>query len=251
MTEFTNQTIAPNKNSQVLNTSADELVKTQKSVLQIRLLKGPISRQKQADLWAWLARDQYQIRQYFAEIGLSLTLDEAEGYAFLRQTAIEEPASSLAAQHNEHNEKNTEQAGLTLPRLIAKRALPFAQSLLLVLIRKRLAEHDSEESSPRLIITRSEIHQWLQPYFQMDNNEVKQQREFNALINKIAELGFIRVLSNYPDEFEVQRIIKAFINAEHIAQQVSLLTEYAQSKLSEVDTDTNTVTKKQSKRIEL
>ncbi|NQY63972.1 MAG: DUF4194 domain-containing protein [Alteromonadaceae bacterium] len=194
----------------------DDLVKIQKSSVQIRLLKGAIYRQKQSELWTWLERDQYQIRQYFAEIGLSLLLDESEGYAFLRQIDFEEDQEQTAA--------------IALPRLITKRALPFAQSLLLVLIRKRLAEHDSEESSPRLIITRSEIHQWLQPYFQTNNNELKQQREFNALINKVSELGFIRVLRNYEDEFEVQRIIKAFINAEHIAHQLTLLTAYARNK---------------------
>lgn len=231
MTEFrgqTNLTIDNIVDESSLNESMlskkianDDLVKIQKSSVQIRLLKGPVYRQKQSDLWTWLERDQYQIRQYFSEIGLSLLLDEAEGYAFLRQIDFEEDQEQIAA--------------LVLPRLITKRALPFTQSLLLVLIRKRLAEHDSEESSPRLIITRGEIHQWLQPYFKANNNELKQQREFNALINKVSELGFIRVLKNYEDEFEVQRIIKAFINAEHIVQQLTLLTEYAKNKSADLD----------------
>jgi len=226
MTEINQHTIRP---------MDDELTNTQKSLVKIRLLKGAIYRQKQADLWTWLERDQYQIRQYFAEIGLSLLLDEAEGYAFLRQIDLEGEPSSV---ENLDQQQSEQAAVLTLPRLINKRALPFAQSLLLVLLRKRLAEHDSEESSPRLIITRAEIHQWLQPYFDADNNELKQQREFNILINKIIELGFLRVLKNYPDEFEVQRIIKAFIHAEHIALQLDLLTAYANSKLNDISTAT-------------
>ncbi len=214
-----------------------ELVSLQQSSVKIRLLKGAIYRQKQSDLWAWLERDQYQIRQYFAEIGLSLRLDEAEGYAFLRQIDLEvEPEVAQVSGLSSAEQLQTPTV-LTLPRLMNKRALPFAQSLLLVLIRKRLAEHDSEESSPRLIITRAEIHQWLQPYFDTEHNELKQQRVFNALLNKVIDLGFIRVLKNYPDEFEVQRIIKAFIHAEHIAQQLELLKAYAKSKLTETSTE--------------
>ena len=213
-----------------VNVITSESIKIQRSSVKIRLLKGAIYRQKQVDLWAWLERDQYQIREYFAEIGLSLILDEAEGYAFLRQIDFEE-TQTQPEQEQQDQQMVTSEA--SLPRLITKRALPFAQSLLLVLIRKRLAEHDSEESSPRLIITRDEIHQWLQPYFYAENNELKQQREFNILINKITELGFIRALKNYQDEFEVQRIIKAFINAEHIVQQLELLTAYAKSKVTE------------------
>lgn len=181
---------------------------TQKSTLQIRLLKGPIYENKQRELWQWLLRDQYVIREYFTQIGLSLLIDEAEGYAFLKQSDSEDENSEL-------------------PRLITRRALPFAQSLLLLLLRKRLAEHDGEESDPRLIIQRADIHQWLSPHFQAKNNELTQQREFNALIKKVCDLGFLSPLTNYPDEFEVQRIIKAFINAEQIAEQLSLLQAYA------------------------
>jgi len=159
-------------------------------------------------LWQWLLRDQYLIREYFSQIGLSLLIDEVEGYAFLKQA------------------ENSEDENSELPRLITRRALPFAQSLLLLLLRKRLAEFDDEESSPRLIIQRSDIYQWLSPYFKTQNNELTQQKEFNALIKKVCDLGFLSALTNYPDEFEVQRIIKAFINAEQIAEQLALLERY-------------------------
>lgn len=191
-----------------MNTSAELTNQMQKSTLQIRLLKGPIYESKQRELWQWLLRDQYLIREYFSQIGLSLLIDEVEGYAFLKQA------------------ENSEDENSELPRLITRRALPFAQSLLLLLLRKRLAEFDDEESSPRLIIQRSDIYQWLSPYFKTQNNELTQQKEFNALIKKVCDLGFLSALTNYPDEFEVQRIIKAFINAEQIAEQLALLERY-------------------------
>ncbi|WP_372881278.1 DUF4194 domain-containing protein [Psychromonas sp.] len=173
----------------------------QKSAVQVRLLKGAVYRAQNRDLWEWLLRDQFQIREYFQQIGLSLLLDDAEGYAFLKQQDFSEA-----------------EAELEIPRLITRRSLSFAQTLLLVALRKRLAEHDSEESSPRLIVSREEMQQWLQPYFPEVSNQVKQVREFNALIKKVSEIGFISPLPNHADDFEVQRIIKAFVTAEQMAE---------------------------------
>jgi len=179
-----------------------------KSAVLIRLLKGPLYLHRHRDLWQVLLREQYAIRDYFQQIGLSLLLDEAEGYAFLKQ-----------------QESDEEETGQELPRLISRRSLSFAQTLLLVCLRKRLAEHDSEESAPRLIVNRQEIHQWLLPYFPEVGNEVKQRRELDALIKKIDEMGFLSPLPNHPDDFEVQRVLKAFVTAEQIVEFNQILAQ--------------------------
>ncbi len=179
-----------------------------KSAVLIRLLKGPLYLNRQRDLWQVLLREQYSIRDYFQQIGLSLLIDEAEGYAFLKQP-----------------ESEPEESGQELPRLVTRRSLSFAQTLLLVCLRKRLAEHDSEESAPRLIVTRQEIHQWLLPYFPEVGNEVKQRRELDALIKKIEEMGFLSALPKHTDDFEVPRILKAFVTAEQIVEFNQLLAQ--------------------------
>jgi len=193
--------------------SQSERQQQEKSAVQIKLLKGPIYRAKHKELWSWLERDQFQVREYFQQIGLSLLLDEAEGYAFLKQ-----------------QEFDADEDTLELPRLISRRQLSFGQTLLLVLLRKRLAEHDSEESSPRLIVTRSEMQQWLVGFYPEVSNQVKQQKDFNALINKVKEMGFISVLVNHQDDFEVQRLIKALINAEQIVSLIEMLSQVNESK---------------------
>ncbi len=202
----------------------------EKSALQVRLLKGPLYRARQRDLWQCLERDQYQIREYFHQIGLSLILDDAEGYAFLRQQdfeAIEVPEAGIEDSDNgSENNKTKSKNKHEIPRLITRRALSFSNTLLMILLRKRLAEHDSEDSSPRLIVSRSEIHQWLQPYFPSVSNEIKQRREFDSLIKKIIEMGFLSTLSNHQDDFEVQRIIKALVSAEEIASLLEKLSSY-------------------------
>ncbi|MBL4765313.1 MAG: DUF4194 domain-containing protein [Colwellia sp.] len=188
--------------------SQGERQQQEKSAVQIKLLKGPVYRAKHKELWDWLERDQFQIREYFQQIGLSLLLDDVEGYAFLKQ-----------------QEFDTKEGSVELPRLINRRQLSFGQTLLLVLLRKRLAEHDSEESSPRLLVTRSEMQQWLVGFYPEVSNQVKQQKDFNALINKVKEMGFISVLVNHQDEFEVQRIIKALINAQQIVSLLDILAQ--------------------------
>jgi len=193
--------------------SQAERQQQEKSAVQIKLLKGPLYRAKHRELWPWLERDQFQIREYFQQIGLSLLLDDAEGYAFLKQ-----------------QEFDADESAFELPRLISRRQLSFGQTLLLVLLRKRLAEHDSEESSPRLIISRTEMQQWLVGFYPEVSNQVKQQKDFNALINKVKEMGFISLLVNHQDEFEVQRIIKALINAEQIVSLLDMLTQVHEQK---------------------
>lgn len=183
-----------------------EQARRSQSAMLIRLLKGPLYRARHRELWEQLLRDQQAVRHYFQHLGLGLTLDEAEGYAFLAQQQFEEEDAEL-------------------PRLLPRRSLTFNQTLLLVALRKRLAEHDSEESAPRLIVGRQEIHQWLQPYSPEVGNELKQQREFDALIKKVGEMGFLTALNNHPDDFEVQRILKAFVSAEQIAEFTQVLAQ--------------------------
>lgn len=179
----------------------------EKSTVLIKLLKGPLFRHQHRDLWQLLERDEVMVRDYFQSIGLSVFIDDAEGYAFLKQEDAEE------------NDP------LALPRLMTRRQLSFSQSLLLVLIRKRLAEHDSEESAPRLIISRDEIHQALMPFFPDVSNELKQRDSFDSLIKKTQELGFITPLKNHKDDFEVQRIIKAFITPDQITHFIEQLAD--------------------------
>ena len=71
-----------------------------KSAVLIRLLKGPLYLHRQRDLWQVLLREQHSIRDYFQQIGLSLLIDEAEGYAFLKQpeSAEEESAQESAIE---------------------------------------------------------------------------------------------------------------------------------------------------------
>ncbi|WP_446030021.1 DUF4194 domain-containing protein [Lelliottia amnigena] len=177
------------------------------SAILIHLLKGPLYRSRHRDLWEVLQCDQHKIRSYFQPLGLQVRLDDAEGYAFLIQSS-----------------SDTEEED-DMPRLIPRRRLTFSQSVLLVALRKKLAEHDEEGSEPRLIVTRQEVYSWLSAWLPEVTNEVKQRRDMDALIKKVTEMGFLSALPNHADDFEVQRIIKAMVSAEQISAFRLLLAE--------------------------
>lgn len=173
------------------------------------LLKGALYQEENPGLWGSLLNLQASVRDYVAVLGLELTLDEAEGYAFLRsrQDADEEGQSSI-------------------PRLVARRQLSFTVSLLLALLRKKLAEFDTSGADTRLILSQDEVVELVQIFLPAGSNEVKLIDQVDTTLNKIAELGFIRRLRGQGQMIEVRRIIKAFVDAQWLADFDKRLAEY-------------------------
>src|SRR5690606_27504884 len=127
------------------------------SILAITLLKGVIYRESNEALWGSLLNLQARVRDYVMVLGLELVLDEAEGYAFLKSRP--EPESDDPAPR--------------LPRLVARRQLSFPVSLLLALLRKKLAEFDAGGADTRLVLTRDEIVELLQMFLPDSSNEAR------------------------------------------------------------------------------
>lgn len=187
------------------------------SGLVISLLKGVIYQEADPHLWDALIRLQARVRDYIAVLGLELALDEAEGYAFLRSRA------------------EVEDGVQRLPRLIARRPLSFSVSLLLALFRKKLAEFDAsggQDSGVRLILTRDQIVELVRVFLPESSNEARVIDQIEVHINKIVELGFLRRLkTSVTNEdgqaaFEVRRILKAFVDAQWLAEFDTRLREY-------------------------
>jgi hypothetical protein len=184
---------------------------TDLSILAISLLKGVIYRDGDERLWAALLNLQARIRDYMAVIGLDLVLDEAEGYAFLRSKV-------------EDDETEADK----LPRLVARRPLSFPVSLLLALLRKKLAEFDASGGDTRLVLSRDEIVDLIKVFLPDSSNEAKLIDQIETHINKVVELGFLRKLkaASGPVGFEVRRILKAFVDAQWLAEFDARLAIY-------------------------
>ena len=189
-----------------LHSPAQEL-----SSLVIPLLKGVIYQEESPALWGSLLNLMAAVRDYVAVLGLELILDESEGYAFLRS----------------RSEGETEGTNST-PRLMARRQLSYPVSLLLALLRKKLAEFDAGAGDTRLILSRDEVVELIRIFLPPASNEVKLIDQVDATLNKIADLGFIRRLRGERQMIEVRRIIKAFIDAQWLSDFDKRLDEYLQ-----------------------
>jgi len=183
------------------------------SPVLITLFKGVLYQDQSPDLWRSLLALQGRVRDHAAVFGLELMLDEAEGFAYLRQR----PAGDDEPE---------------LPRLVQRRQLGYAVSLLLALLRKKLAEHDGSGGDARLILSREQIVDLLQVFMPAGTNEAKLVDRIDTDINKVVELGFLRRLRGQQDQFEVRRILKAFVDAQWLSDFDQRLAEY-QAQLDE------------------
>jgi hypothetical protein len=181
---------------------------TTQSLLLIALLKGVLYREDDAAQWQNLLDAQIAVRDYLGIIGLELVLDEAEGYAYVSQ---HEPAG-----------------GEPLPRLVPRRQLSYPVSLLLALLRKRLAEADAS-GGERLILSREQLAELLRLFLPEGSNEARLIDRIDAHIGKVVELGFLRRLRGQDEAlYEVRRILKAFVDAQWLNEFDQRLQEYAQ-----------------------
>jgi hypothetical protein len=191
------------------------------SSLLIGLLKGVQYREQDERQWAALLNLQARVRDYVAVLNLDLVLDEAEGYAFLKSRP--EPGEDDPAPR--------------LPRLIARRPLSFAVSLLLALLRKKLAEFDAGGGDTRLVLSRDEIVELVRVFLPDGPNEAKLIDQIETTINKVVELGFLHKLKPASGgaagqaHYEVRRILKAFVDAQWLVEFDTRLAAY-QSALS-------------------
>ena len=171
------------------------------SAVVVPLLKGVVYRDDDPTRWSALLDLQGRVRDHVGVLGLELTLDEAEGYAFLRSRP--EP---------------DDEAALRTPRLIARRPLSFPVSLLLALLRKKLAEFDALGSDTRLILSRDDVADMIRVFLPAGSNETRLIDQVDTHLNRIADLGFVRRLRGQDNMIEVQRILKAFVDAQWLAQ---------------------------------
>ena len=194
--------------------------------LVVPLLKGVLYRDEDAQVWAALLKLQARVRDYVAVLALDLVLDEAEGYAFLRSRA----------QPDEDAPK--------LPRLVARRPLSFQVSLLLALLRKKLAEFDASGGDTRLILSRDAVVELVRVFLPVGSNESRLMDQVETHLNKIIDLGFVRRLKTQAGSvgrtaqepvYEVRRILKAFVDAQWLAEFDLRLAAY-QAQLDKPET---------------
>jgi len=182
------------------------------SLAVTQLMKGVVYRDTHERAWRYLLQAQPQVRAYVAVLGLQVVVDEAEGYAFCRQRPADETRDDDAEP---------------LPRLIPRRPLSFHVSLLLALLRKKLAEFDAHGADSRLMLSRDQIAETMRVFLPATSNEARLADKIDSYLSKAVDLGFLRPAKNAEPVYEVRRILKAFVDAQWLADFDERLAEYA------------------------
>jgi hypothetical protein len=175
----------------------------------VALLKGIVYSDNEK-LWNDLIKPETEtdIKRYFAEIFLDVVIDKSEGYAYLKQKVAEDEEEQY-------------------PKLIEKRHLNYHFSLLCLLLRKHLIENDREGESAKAILTKEAIIDLAKPFYKETTNEAQQQKLIESAISKLVEEGFLRKMKTEEEQYEINRIIKAFVNGDTIKDYLERLKSYA------------------------
>lgn len=189
------------------------------AVVCIKLLQGSIIKRSEHDkLWNLLLRDRLHIDNYFSTIGVTLLVEESDGYAFLRQK-------------NENIDEDFEQ----LPKLIRRRSLSVEESFLCVILREALDLFESSDDfSDIFTMEESEIMERLRNYSPEYTDELKFKSKIRQYLNKLEELGYVENLSKKDvdesqDEteyvYKVNKIIRAIVSPEFLVEFRNKLVE--------------------------
>jgi len=189
------------------------------SALVVTLLKGVIYQEGDATLWHALLNLQARVRDFVAVLGLDLVFDESEGYAYLRS-----------------RQESDDDGEAKIPRLVARRPLSYPVSLVLALLRKKLAEFDAVGGDTRLILSRDEIVDLVRVFLPESSNDTRVIDQIETHLNKIVDMGFLRKLKPTAGHsggagtmYEVSRILKSFVDAQWLANFDARLAQYRQA----------------------
>lgn len=211
--------VATSATSAALTDSASERAAALGSIV-VPLLKGVVYRNADQARWIALGREVEAAREHLRVLGLDLVIDEAEGYAFVRSTPASDDGEPGAPGIDDRR-----------PRLVARRPLTFSVSLMLALLRRRLAEADAAGGDTRLVLSRSEIVDLVSVFLPTSSNEARVIDRVEADIGKVADLGFLHRVGgpsrrNDEPRYEVRRVLKAFVDGQWLHEFDEKLAEY-------------------------
>ena len=173
------------------------------SLAAVRLLQGVVYSDDPA-AWDVLLRSRSSLEGYFVRLGLAVVVDEAEGYAFLRQMDEDELPSGYEA----------------LPKLIRKIPLGYGPTVLAVLLRDELRRFEDEDlHNERCVVEADALFEQWKLFFPASDDEVRQRKEFNTSVSKLEELGFVRRFGGEEaNAWEIRRVIKARLAVTELEQ---------------------------------
>lgn len=178
----------------------------------IKLLQGPVYADDK-NIWRELLGWQSAIQEYFGKIGMELIINEQDGFARVMQPETDE------------NDDNP------LPRLMKKQALNYEATLLAVMLREGLEEFDVKSDGTKFYLTQKEIKERIELFSKEQTNKSKLWKDLSKPITSLINIGILKLnredgVNKDNNQYEIKRIIKAFISNDKLEEIKNKLSNY-------------------------
>lgn len=182
-----------------------------------KLLKGVVYHDD--PVWNQIRDYETPIRDYLGKIGLGLHLDDIGSFAYL------------------YDESRDDDSHSALPALTTRRNLSFTDTLLLLLLRERLDEHEMRDlEGSRLILSEDDIQE-LVGFFTSQGTDARQiAHNITSSVKRLKNAGFLTERTD--GRYEVRPLIRAKINADELDNLKARLSAYIQP-ITEADDETD------------
>lgn len=172
-----------------------------------KLLKGVIYHDD--PIWVQIRDYELPIREYLGKIGLGVYLDEIGNFAYLYDMSRDDDNQSM------------------LPALTSRRNLSFPDTLLLVLLRERLDEHEMRDlDGSKLILSLDELKEMIGVFMGDHPDMQKVEQNTESSIKRLARYGFLT--ERRDGRFEVRPLLRAKIGADELEGIKSRLIGFLQ-----------------------
>jgi hypothetical protein len=181
----------------------------------IKLLQGPVYADDK-NIWRELLGWQSAIQEYFGKIGMELIINEQDGFARVMQPETDE------------NDDNP------LPRLMKKQSLNYEATLLAVMLREGLEEFDVKSEGTKFYLTQKEIKERIELFYKEQTNKSKLWKDLSKPITSLINIGILKLnredtVNKDNNQYEIKRIIKAFISNDKLEEIKNKLSNYVNS----------------------
>lgn len=172
-----------------------------------KLLRGVVYHDDGA-AWQQIRDYELPIREYLSKIGLGMHLDEIGSFAYLYDESRDDDDNQDA-----------------LPALTTRRNLSFPDTLLLVLLRERLDEHEMRDlDGSRLVLSHEDLLEMLQVFIQDYGDARKIEMNTTTSVNRLVRYGFLTKRND--GQYEVRPLIRAKVSASELEDIKARLITY-------------------------
>lgn len=172
-----------------------------------KLLKGVVYHDDA--VWSQLRDYELPIREYLGKIGLSVHLDEIGNFAYLKDASHDDDQRS------------------TLPALTSRQRLSFFDTVLLVLLRERLDEHEGRNfDGGSLLLSQEELIDMLRVFVGEHPDARKLEQNTGTSVNRLKRYGFLT--ERQDGRLEVRPLIRAKVSADEMDDLKARLLHYVQ-----------------------